>query len=264
MTKILVTHINPHLDDIAAIWLFKKFNPEFQNAPVKFLEATNGIASDPDSIYFGIGRGRYDEHKGDLEDCATSLVWSDFSSQSSGLEKAALEELVYWVKLGDTGKLSGSLDDEYSVPGFIRPRDNTQEGSLDALTLGEKILDRILENLKDKQQSILDWIRKIEVGTKLGKLTAIESGTVDRSFCKKQGGDVFLMYDPQSKYVQFFTPSQGKDLEPIYNKVKELDPSADWYLHHSHHMVLCGSGTAPNSKRTKLSFKELIKAVKDI
>src|SRR3989344_8713188 len=177
MSKILITHINPHLDDIAAIWLFKKFHPEFDSATVEFLQATSGnvtwqgkpIDSDPDVVHFGIGKGKFDEHKGDLDDCATSLVWKDVLSEVKEPEKAAYEELVNWVKMGDTGKLFGSQDDEYSVPSFIRPRDNTHTGSLEALELGEKILDRILENLKRKQQSILDWQGRAEGETKLGK-----------------------------------------------------------------------------------------------
>ena len=68
------------------------------------------------------------------------------------------------------------------------------------------------------------------------------------------------MYDPKYKSVQFF--SNDLDLKEIYTKVKELDPVASWFLHQSHHMVICGSSSAPDSKPTKLSFEELIEAVK--
>ena len=64
--------------------------------------------------------------------------------------------------------------------------------------------------------------------------------------------------------VQFFTPSHDLDLSPIYEKVKELDPEADWFLHQSHHMVLCGSSAAPDARPTKLTFEELIEVAKSL
>ena len=84
--KTLITHINPHLDDISAIWLFKRslragalkrFDREFSEASIEFINASRDAAlkdESKDKIYFGTGGGEFDEHKGDLEDCAASLV----------------------------------------------------------------------------------------------------------------------------------------------------------------------------------------------
>ena len=82
--KTLVTHINPHLDDISAIWIFKKFHPDFKDAEIEFINASRDEALKNESgekIYFGTGGGKYDEHKGDLEDCAASLVWKDIKAK---------------------------------------------------------------------------------------------------------------------------------------------------------------------------------------
>ncbi len=271
--KTLVTHINPHLDDIAAIWLFKKFNPEFQRIKVEFLKAGvegvtwqgEGVDSDPEIIHFGIGKGKYDEHKGDVDDCATSLVWKDQKSSSSEhIETLALERLVEWVRLEDTGRLSVGEYDEFSVPAFIRSRDNNEESSRKSIELGSEILDRILKVLKRTESSKIDWEGKEEFETNLGKFVAIKSDTVDREFCKRKKGDLFLIFNVNNHYVQFFTPSHSLDLEPVYRKVKELDSQASWFLHHSHHMVICGSASAPDSNPTKLSYQELIDVVKGL
>lgn len=282
MSKILVTHINPHLDDIAAIWLFKKFNPEFKDARLEFLKATSGtitfenkpVDENPDVVHFGIGKGKFDEHKGDIDECATSLVWKTLRPASQGeqaqginidsIEKLALQRIVEWVTLEDTGRLSVGEYDEFSVPAFIRPDDSTQEGSKKSVELGSEILDRILKVVKNTEQAKVDWEKRVEFESKFGKSIAVNSTAIDRNFCKSKGGDLFLMYDPRSGHVQYFTPSHEIDLEPIYTKVKELDLQADWFLHHSHHMVICGSGTAPDSKKTKLSFEQLMEAVKNI
>lgn len=271
MAKTLVTHINPHLDDIAAIWLFKKFHSEFEKAKVEFLSAgkSNELAGTEteDKIYFGIGKGRFDEHKGDLEDCAATLVWKDIKNKKHApkdeVELAALEELVEWIRLVDLGRTPIQQYDEFTLPAFIRPYDGKVGSSREAVDLGSKILDRILEVLKNKHKSLKDWEGRIEFKNRFGRSFAVESDSINRSFCKAQGiGELFVIYSPQKKAVEYFTPSFEIDLEPIYQKAKELDPAGSWFLHHSHHMVLCGSGSAPDSKPTKLSFKELVDIAK--
>lgn len=269
--KTLITHINPHLDDISAIWLFKKFFPEFRDAEVNFINASRDEAiknESEDKVYFGTGGGKYDEHKGDLEDCAVSLVWKDIKAKGLAPKDEAwlnaYEELVEWSRLIDLGKAPNQEFSIYSIQSFIRSLDDSKESSLESQNLGEKILDRVLNNVKNKHKSLRDWEKRAEFETKFGKTIAVESETINRPFAKEMGGDLFLMYDPKKTDVQFFTPRFDLDLEPIYKKVKELDLEADWFLHQSHHMVICGSGAAPDSKRTKLSFEQLVDVLKNI
>lgn len=265
--KTLVTHINPHLDDICAIWLFKKFHPQFKEAKVEFISASHdkAAAGSEDKIFLGTGGGRFDEHKEGLDTCSGSLVYEYLEKEGfipNDLTKKALEKLINWNFLIDTGKAPNCEFDEFSVQSFIRTKDSKDETSLKSVELGEEILDRILEVLKRKEQSILDWEKRVEFQSKFGKSFAVSSETVDREFCREQDGKLFLMYDPKFKSIQFFGPEL--DLEPIYSKVKQLDPEADWFLHQSHHMVICGSSSAPDSKPTKLSFEQLIEVVKGI
>lgn len=268
--KTLVTHINPHLDDIAAIWLFKKFNPEFAEADVEFISAASGnfpAEESDEKILIGVGRGRFDEHKGDLEDCAASLVWKYLKEgnymPSDEISGKALKELVEYVRLDDLGKLKDLKYSEFSVPGFIRVFGG-EKASKENLELGFAILDRIYQVLINKQKALKDWSKREEFETKWGKGVAIVSEHVNRSFCDGQDGVIFLMKDPKYNSVQFYSPKENADLEPVYKKVKEMDPEADWFLHQSHKMVICGSGSAPDSKPTKLSFEELINILKAI
>jgi len=268
--KTLVTHINPHLDDIAGIWLFKKYHPKFKDAKVEFISASREAAKSEteDKVFIGTGGGQFDEHKEGLDTCAGTLVY-EFLKKKNYIPKneiiyGALDKLTQWNLLIDTGKAPDSQFDEFSVQAFIRAKDGLPENSLKSVELGREILDRILVVLKRRQQSTKDWQKRIEFKTKFGKSFAVISETVDREFCREQGGDLFLMYNPDNKGVQFFTPSFEIDLKPIYDKVKELDPAASWFLHQSHHMVICGSSSAPDSKPTKLSFEELIEIAKSI
>lgn len=268
--KTLVTHINPHLDDISAIWLFKKFFPEFADAEISFINASRDEAAKFESeekVYFGTGGGKYDEHKGDLEDCAVSLVWKDIKAKGLApkdeAQLSAFEELVEWNRMIDLGKGSPKDITPFSVPAFIRTKDSTQESSLKSQKLGEEILDRILEILKKGYQSQKDWEKKVEFESKFGKSYAISSETIDREFCKEKGGDLFLMYDPSHKSAQYFTPSFEIDLEPIYKKAVELEPDSGWFLHQSRHMVICGSSSAPEHK-TNLGMDKLIEIAKGV
>lgn len=266
----LITHINPHLDDIFAIWLLKKYDPKYAVFEVDFISATHdqGGEETESRVFVGTGGGKFDEHKEGLNTSAGSLVFDYLKVEGllpqDGLEVKALEEMVEWNLKIDTGVIPIEVYDEYSVPAFIRSKDSKKESSLEDVELGAKILERILQVTKRTQQSIKDWESRVEFETKFGKTTAIKSDTIDRPFCKKKGGELFLIFSPKYSGVQFFTPSHTLDLSSIYEKVKELDPQADWFLHQSHHMVLCGSSAAPEAHPTKLSYEELIEVVKSI
>lgn len=266
--KTLVTHINPHLDDILAIWLFRKFNPDFKDVSLGFISASRDAAKDEseDKIYIGTGGGKFDEHKEGLQTCAGTLVYEWLKEKGltpqDEITQKALEKLVAWNKQIDTGKATVSEFNEFSVQAYIRPLDGNPESSKKAVELGSGILDRILEVLKRNEQSVLDWEKRVEFETRFGKSIAVVSRSVDRAFCKQKGRDLFLMHDPKYHSFQFY--SDSNDLESIYQKVKELDPEASWFLHQSHHMVICGSGSAPDSKTSKLSLEQLIEIAKTL
>ena len=268
--KTLVTHINPHLDDVFAIWLLKKYDPKYKDFEIDFISATHDKAGEEteDRVSVGTGGGKFDEHKEGLKTCAGSLVFDYLKSEGllpeNDLEVKALESMVEWNLKIDTGVIPVGAYDEFSVPAYIRSKDSNKDSSLDDCELGSRILERILIVQIRTQESLKDWENRVEFETKFGKTIAVKSNTIDRPFCKRAGGDLFLLLSPQYNGVQFFTPSHELDLSPIYTKVKSLDPEADWFLHQSHHMVLCGSSSAPDAKSTKLSFEQLIEVSKGV
>ena len=48
----------------------------------------------------------------------------------------------------------------------------------------------------------------------------------------------------------------------MYAKVKSLEPDAEWYLHFSKDLLICGSDKAANYKLSKLELNDLIGLVK--
>ena len=268
--KTLITHINPHLDDIFAIWLLKKYDPKYRDFEIDFISASHNKAGEEtaDRVFVGTGGGKFDEHKEGLATCAGSLVYEALKKENllpkDALEVKALEAMVEWNRQIDMGLAPTSEFGEFSVQAFIRSKDSTKESSLDDVSLGRKILNRVLLVQIRTQESLKDWESRVEFETKFGKSIAVKSNTIDRAFCKKMEGNLFLLVSPQHNGVQFFTPSHEIDLSPIYDKLKQLDPIADWFLHQSHHMVLCGSSSAPDAKPTKLSFEQLIEVAKSV
>lgn len=269
--KTLVTHINPHLDDIAAIWLIKKFFPDFKKAKVKFVSAEkaySGVKDDEDTLYIGIGRGKYDEHKGDIGESAMSLVWKDLKNKGlapeNEIEVKAIEAIVRWNTLIDTAKIPSWEYDDFDIDNFIRSYKNDPKDSLKTVELGEEILDRVFPVLVKKQSGLKDWPKRIEFKSKWGKSVGIESASFGRSHAYKLGFQVVVVLSPKDHYIGITAPGlSDNDLTPIYLKLKEAEPGTGWFLHHAKKMVLCGSASAPEVKRSKLSLNQVIDIVRN-
>jgi len=54
------------------------------------------------------------------------------------------------------------------------------------------------------------------------------------------------------------------DLTPVYEKLKEMDPEATWFLHAGKRMLLNGSSKNPEMRGTKISLDEAIEVLKNI
>ncbi len=139
--KTLITHINPHLDDVFAIWLLKKYDPKYQDFEVDFISATHDVGHEEteDKVFVGTGGGKFDEHKEGLATCAGSLVFDYLKGEGllpkDELEVKALEDMVEWNRLIDMGKMKVKAWEEFEVASFLRPLDASQESSEKAVEL---------------------------------------------------------------------------------------------------------------------------------
>lgn len=273
MSKILITHINPHLDDIAAIWLFKKFHPDWSNAEIEFISAEKGnlgLPEEKDTVYFGVGRGKYDEHKAEtVTESAMSLVWKDIEEKKLApkdkFETKALEEIVKWNTTIDTARIPSWEYEDFNVNEFIRSYENSAEDSKKTVYLGEDILDRILLKIIKKYKGLSEWGKRKEFKCKWGKAVAAESALFDRWLAYKKGFNIVITLNPTSKGLSITAPPKTEiNLTPIYDKLVQIDKEADWFLHQSKKMVICGDASSPDSKKTELSLHELIEVVQSI
>lgn len=112
MTRVkgIVTHERPHIDEICALWLLKRFGgekfPGVAEAPVSFWatggEAPDGLKAEmyeeQGFLLIGVGGGRFDEHPrpgqpAKKNECATTLVAKELGVD----DDPALERIVKFV-----------------------------------------------------------------------------------------------------------------------------------------------------------------------
>ncbi|KKR88322.1 MAG: hypothetical protein UU37_C0006G0009 [Candidatus Gottesmanbacteria bacterium GW2011_GWA2_41_12] len=285
--KTIVTHFTPDLDAIGAVWLLKRFLKGWDEAEVKYTAAgttlnDEPVDSDADVLHVDTGFGFFDHHQLAEDTCATKLVFehlresqkSKVKSQKEGMKnfnEEALERLVEVV----------NGVDHFQEVYFPNPNADFYDFGLVAELDGWKLmygddydkyvehalicLDGIYRKFEDKVWAEKEIAEKgVEFKTKWGKAVGIE--TVNDEvirIAQRTGYKLALRKDPKKGHVRIKSlPDPKIDLTPVYEKLKELDARATWFLHISRHMILNGSMKNPKSIPSKLSLKEIIEVIK--
>lgn len=267
--KTIVTHLRPHLDDICAAWLLKRFLPDYADAGLEFVSTSVRESGDGDldRTYVGVGRGRFDEHKGDAGECATTLVFAHVreSAELDDLTRRALERIVGWVLLEDTGRLMTVEQRDFTLPVALRGEyDRTGGDSASAAELGFGMLDALLVSHRDLASLEEDWEGRIEFQSRFGPAVAIrtDSQYLD-SYVYGRGFALYVQESPDGRYRTVrAAASTPADLAPVCDRLREMEPKADWYCHHSGQMLINGGPLAPEDTPSKLSLEEIIELLK--
>lgn len=271
--KTLVTHVIPHLDDIAALWLLVRFDPSARRAPLKFVETSpEGVKLPKGAVGVGIGRGIYDEHKGDKKDSAVSLVWKDLKRRGrtpKGLRGTALAELVDFVRRGDMGEYIGKEGPGIPMATTLRALAKLPgEDSESATRVGFRLLDAMLV-LQEELAKIDAAIRRgRKFSTKWGRGVGISveavPGMVSGRIAELGYALVVLRY-PENGFLHVrATPGTRVDLSKLAKLVMKEEPKARWYLHHSKKMLLQGDWIAPITTRSKYGVADMIRLIKKL
>ncbi len=265
--KKIISHVYPHLDEVCAAWLLKKYLPEFKDAAIGYIptdERGGHCPEDPDTVCVGVGRGRFDEHKGDLRECAASLVFGYLAERGvkfEPLEREALNRLVNYVRLGDTGQLHKVDWHDFTVPVILNNHRLVSGNDSDAvMRLGFTILDALLHAQKNAVQLEADWAKRVEFQSDFGKAVALVTSAREAdSYAFRQGFDVIIYVDERRTYHNVRAAADSRvDLTPVYVKIVQVEPDAGWFLHHSKKMVICGGELSGYAKRSKLTLEWLI------
>lgn len=295
--KKIVTHKSSDLDAISSVWLLKRFLPGWEDATVEFvnagsklegkyenegqaIEIVNGI----EIIHVDTGMGPLDHHQtGDNNVCAASLTFEyvlhdpQCSLHKHENQKEAVKRIVEMVIDDDHFQeiyYPDANNDIYEVGivGILQGYKILHRGDDAALVeFGFELLDDIAHNLEAKiwaENEIKEKGQAFE--TKWGKGLAVE--TLNDEVLKTaqmMGYKVTVRRDPTYGYVRIkaIPDKRGEkslniDLTPVYEKLKELDPQAHWFLHASKRMLLNGSSKNPEMHATKLPLEQIIEVIK--
>lgn len=264
--KTLATHHNPHLDDVCGIWLLNRFHPAYKRAKVAFVNQASKIDEEK-YIGIGIGRGKFDEHKGDLSDCASTLVYKEVKKQiSSALTKKALELLVDYVNKEDHASFMGKEAHIFTPPFVLLGHSFKKNSSNKVLLLGFEMLDALFEVCLQYAQLEKDARKAKTFETKWGKGIGLET-TVQSSIVGEwayaQGVVLYAVVNKRTKYRLIKAVPSGKEinLTESFAKATKKEPKSSWFLHHSKRMLLCGSDVAKNHTFSKMNIQTLISLV---
>ena len=267
--KTLLTHIRPHLDDICGLWLLKRYFPGASTAAIDFIptdQKGGDVDGNPEVLAVGVGRGRFDEHKGDIGECATTLVYKDVSGEiQDALEKRAVEKIVAWVFQEDTGQLGALQYRSFAVPSIIEGYfDSHEKDSHKVTEFGFALLDALLAMQKNEVRLEDDWKNRIEFDSRFGRAVAV-IGTSRQfdSYGYRHGFPLVVIMDPTGTYHTVRANAASEiDLTSAYEALHQREPNASWYFHHSKKMLICGGDHAPSATPSTLSMQELIELLK--
>jgi hypothetical protein len=276
MAKRIVTHVNPDLDAITAIWLLIRFGGEdFVDSKFSFVPAGERLeGEDQNTIHVDTGLGKFDHHQlemGEVDTCAAKLVYEWLVSQGRIQENEALRRLVDLVNEVDHFRefhWPEPVDDRYELfleyvlngvklGGHVKSDEELVE-------FGMKCLDGVYTSFKIRIAAEKDFEKGVSFKTRWGKALAVEtanSGTV--KFGLKKGYRVVVRRDPELGFIRIkAAPVEGMNLSKAHEKLREADPEATWYFHPSGKMILNGSTRNPKMRPSKLALDEVIEILK--
>ena len=282
--KYLITHINPHLDEIFAIWLTRKFHPGFKKAKIDFVpsgqpgEITYNKKlpdTDPNIVFLGVGAGKFDEHWGKKgEVTAVDLVW-DWLKSSLRLpkEKAeinALKQIADFAFKDDMAELKNINQEimDFSISNVLAGS-NFAFDSLKTVEIGLAMIDSLYPLFIKKQEAVKAFEKRIDFQTKWGRASAIEDelipGDPFDALTYNNGGILMILVDNKNGYRQFRAKSDSQvDLTKVFEKVRKLEPEVDWWLHPNKRLLVSGGNVTVGKKMalSRLTRNDLINLVK--
>ncbi len=275
----IVTHHAPDLDAICAVWLIKRFLPNWQEASVAFVPAGETLNKEPvDSdlhvMHVDTGLGWFDHHQSNEDTCASIKVYQYLKSEidkSGRWEDEALErmsEVVNFydhfreVSIPDTTADYHLFDVINILDGLKNEFDDNDQKLIDA---GFLILDGVYKAFKERIWAEEIMKEGVEFATQWGKGIAFETlNDAVLKFAQKSRFVVAIRKDPKKAYVRIKgMPETEVDFTQIYKKLLKKDPDATWYLHPSKKILLNGTTKNPDMKPTKLSLNDIIKIIKN-
>ena len=273
MQKTIVTHVSPDFDGISAIWLLKKFHPDFADAKLAFVPAgatynNESVDSNPNIVHVDTGYGKFDHHQTDDFTCGAKLVleWLMKEGYVKEEDKAIVRLIEVATQLDhgwDNYKWSDAADDRYEfsihniLTGWkiLHPREDEKYVEwaivdLEAIYILLQLKVRAEEQIKEGKQFKTRWGKGVAIYTE-------NESVLDVAI--KNDYAVVMRKDPNRGNIRITASNKfNVDLTKAYEAARKKDPQATWFLHASKVLLRNGSNRNPTMKASKLTIDEMV------
>lgn len=276
MTNLIVTHLRPDLDACSAIWLIKRFLPDWQNSELAFVPAGETYSGQPadsraEIIHVDTGFGRFDHHQSSERSSSARKVF-DYLLQKKlfkSYQIEALERLVDVVTFFDNFREVTIFEPDadyhdFSLHQVLSGLEFVLNDDSELVDFAEKALDATLQNFLHKTEAE----REIKIGYQFEvgvfKCLALETRNEDSvHLAQKKGFHLVIRKDPKSLRARIkVRPDCPLDLQKICDELTSLKEKDRWMLHSSHKMLLNGSSRNQTYAPTRLNLSNLVELVR--
>lgn len=255
---MIVGHLSPDLDCLCAIWMLRRWNG-MMDATLRFVPSGQTldnmpVDSDPHVIHVDTGRGRFDHHAvADHTLSATELVRRAVAADDPVLQRMAedVTRLDHALAAGGTAPDICDLIEGYNAlyPDAPEAVASAMFGNFDAWYAHEGKQVRLEQAFADRLEFETPW----------GFGIAMESDDGGSSRLAYGAGAVLYAYRDGKGNMGIAAKSRAPvDLTPVFHDLKRIDPSADWYLHPSRKLLLCGTPKSPPRVPSSLTLEQLV------
>lgn len=254
----IVGHLHPDLDCITAIWILCRWGG-MNEANLRFVPAgmtldNRPVDSDPQVIHVDTGGGRFDHHH--TNDHALSAA--ELVRRAIAPNDSALARIVQSVTDIDHAyiDLSTVFNINDLIAGYHRCFPEQPDRVVGAMSTN---FDAWHAH-EERQNLLADAFQdRIEFDTPWGLGIAMKSDEGGSSRLAFGNGAVLYLYRDKHAHTGISARARSSvDLTPVFHDLRRLDPGADWYLHPSKRLLLCGTVKAPARTPSKLTIDELI------
>jgi len=284
---LLVTHHQPDLDAIGAVWMLKRFDSQtYGTAKLAFVNPGETITVEAaqdlgfelhQATHVDTGLGEFDHHQPDRGQQLTSATLLTYEhvcqvhpeyAQDKPLKTIAdfVTEIDHFheIEWPDPASTRYSFMIHELIKGIEFSERHTDDNQLQ---FGMTCLDSAYAVLTQhfKALEILDQEGEqflLAAGPAMAVTTSNDEVV---KLAQKQGSVLVIRKDPNLKHIRIKArPDSTLNLEKLHQAIIAKDQIGSWYYHPSGKMLLNGSGKHRDQQPSELSLETVVELVKEL
>lgn len=257
----IVTHVRPDTDALVAVWILTRFG-RCRDYELAFVPVGNRLAG-ARVIHVDTGGKEFDHHQTSDHTCAAKLAYESVFPDG---DEPAVKAIVEYALKSDWYLLPKDDAAAFDLNAIIQGLNRTHPNEpVYVAETGFTILDAICENLRMRLVAESEYNKGYTFQSTFGSAFAVESGLPHiRDLAHQRGAKVVVFVDPDFGYRGYKANSRsGVDFSNLFERVRSIEPDADWFLHSSKELLLCGSPKAPDRRLSRLPLSSLVDLIRE-